>query len=45
VLEREVGVWGAEIRFSRSEAILDQSAESISPLDAVWSRRVREPEH
>jgi hypothetical protein len=32
-------VWGAEIRFSRSEAIfVDQSAEPISALDTVWSR-------
>jgi hypothetical protein len=37
---------GCGIRFSRGEAIfVDQSAESISPLDAVWSRRVRAPEH
>jgi hypothetical protein len=30
------GLWGAEIRPSCSEAVfVDQSAESISPLDAV----------
>jgi hypothetical protein len=31
----EAGVWGAEIRFSCREAVfVDQSAESISSLDA-----------
>jgi hypothetical protein len=32
------GVWGAEIGFSCREAVfVDQSAEAISALDAIWS--------
>ena len=33
------GVWGAEIRFSRCEAVfVDQPAEAISALNVVCSR-------
>jgi hypothetical protein len=36
ILQLAAGVWGAEIRFSCREAVfVDQSAESISSLDAV----------
>jgi len=40
VIKPTNGLWGAETRFSRCEAVfVDQSAEPISTLDMAWSRR------